>query len=97
MNIAFKNWKNALDNDSGFKKHELSSGHKSCLLKWINYKDSKTGTEKSVMSQMSEAHNKLVKENRQYISIIADTLLFTALQNIAQRGDDESLVSNSET
>lgn len=89
INIPFRNWKNALDSDSGFKKHDLSSEHKNCSMKWVTFSRSKT-TGQSVMSKISEAHQRLVQENRKYLSIIADALLFTALQNIAQRGDDES-------
>ena len=45
--------------------------------------------ETSVLSQINETHDKLVKENRSYIKVIARSLLFTAVQGIAQRSHDE--------
>jgi hypothetical protein len=33
--VGFKNWKRALEKESGFKQHETSSEHRNCHLKWI--------------------------------------------------------------
>lgn len=90
VNVGFKNWKRALENDSGFKKHEMSSEHKNNQVKWISFKQmSSNSANKSVASQISDAHLALVKENRTYIGVIVDILLYTATQGIGQRGHRE--------
>ena len=48
----------------------------------------------TVTSLPNEGHNKLVERNRSYLKIIADTLLLTAFQNIAQRTHRESNTDN---
>ena len=39
---------------------------------------------------MDSSHEKLVAKNREYLRIIIDTLMFTAQQNIPQRGNEEN-------
>ncbi|XP_050532818.1 zinc finger MYM-type protein 1-like [Daktulosphaira vitifoliae] len=85
--IGFKNWKKALDKNAGIKGHNKSCIHKTCMTKWEGYKNSKKT--KSILTTLNEANLSLIKENRYYISVISEILLFTACQNIAQRGDDE--------
>lgn len=48
----------------------------------------------SVMQMTSEAYKKEVKENREYIKTLADVLLLTAKQDIAQRGHREQKVDD---
>ena len=84
---GFKNWKKALDKNAGIKGHNKSCIHKTCMMKWEGYKNSNKS--KSILSTLNDANIFLVKENRYYISVLAEILLFTACQNIAQRGDDE--------
>lgn len=87
----YKNWKKALDKNAGIKGHNKSCIHKTCMMKWEGYNNSKKT--KSILSTLNEKNISLVKENRYYISVIAEILLFTAFQNIAQRGDDEGAES----
>jgi hypothetical protein len=68
--VGFKNWKRALEKESGFKQHETSSEHRNCHLKWINYSQVKSNPRISVASQINEAHLALVKENREYLGIV---------------------------
>ena len=42
-----------------------------------------------VTSLLNEAHKQSVKENRMYIQVIIECLMYTAQQNIAQRGHEE--------
>jgi hypothetical protein len=95
VSTGFKNWKRALERDSGFKKHEVSMEHKNCHLKWINYSKIRANAETSVMSQVNEAHRALVEENKAYMTIVIDILIYTATQNIAQRGNRENLESSN--
>jgi hypothetical protein len=61
--VGFKNWKKALEKESGFKQHETSSEHRNCHLKWINYSQIKSNPKISVASQINEAHLALVKSS----------------------------------
>jgi uncharacterized protein (UPF0371 family) len=47
------------------------------------------------MSQVNEAHRALVEENKAYMTIVIDILIYTATQNIAQRGNRENLESSN--
>jgi len=42
-----------------------------------------------MLSKLQELHNQHVKESRDYLKIIVECPMFTAEQNIAQRGHDE--------
>ena len=46
--------------------------------------------DQTVSSLLNEGHARLVERNRSYLKIIANTLRWTAVQNIAQRGHRES-------
>lgn len=49
---------------------------------------------KSISASLSSGHEKLIKENREYVKTIGQTLLLTATQNIAQRAHDETHSEN---
>lgn len=96
VTVGYGNWKKALEKDSGFRKHENSFVHKSSQVSWDSYKFLKAkGVNISVATIIDEAYAAEVRENREYISSLADILRFTALQGIAQRGDDESSTSEN--
>ena len=95
ISVGFKNWKKAMDQTSGLKLHNSSSDHKSCMIKWSSFKQIKASGEGSVAGQLSEAHLNLVKENRLYVSIVVDVILYTAMQCIAQRGSKENSASSN--
>ena len=44
----------------------------------------------SVLQQLSSAHQEQVTINRKYLQVIIECLIFTAMQNIAVRGQEES-------
>ncbi|KAF0747558.1 zinc finger MYM-type protein 1-like, partial [Aphis craccivora] len=88
ISIGFKNWKNALDQNSGLKKHHNSEEHKISNTMWVSYSDMKKLNNLSVASFINEGHKKLVIENQNYIKMIGRTLLYTAIQGISQRGDN---------
>ena len=92
VNVRFKNWKRTLEKDAGFKRDEASLEHKSNLVKWISFKQlqQSKSINVSVVSLVDEAHLALVKENRTYIGIIMDILLYTVSQGIAQCGHREN-------
>lgn len=104
MEAGYKNWKRATEKMRGFSQHSRSQDHLFNMTKWESYKSlpkiSNKDEKYNVATQISEAHRTyiLVSENRAYLRIVAQTVLFTAIQpiqiqGIAQRGHDESAES----
>ena len=82
--FTFDNWKKI----ERLTKHHKSENHQTAMAKWI---DSRANKKKntSILSKLQESHEQYVKENRDYFKVIIECLVFTAQQNIAQRGHDE--------
>ena len=58
------------------------------MARWVDHRMQKK-TKSSLLTHISDAHKEQVAKNRQYLRVIIETLLFTAKQNIAQRGHNE--------
>ena len=82
--FKFSNWKKT----ERLKKHHTSTSHKLAMTKWIDHREN-IRTKSSVLQQIDSAHKAFVQRNRQYLKTIIECLLYTAQQNIAQRGHDE--------
>ena len=54
------------------------------MKKWINLKIN-LKQQSSVLSKVHYFHEEEVKKNREYLQIIVETSIFTAVQNIPQR------------
>ena len=63
--------------------------HQTSMKAWEAYETKKSPKIKTMIDALQTVHKKQVADNRLYLSVIIETLLFTALQNIAQRGDKE--------
>ena len=83
--FVFKNWKKP----SKLTKHSQSENHVSYMTKWLQFKAMERKNS-SVLQQLSSAHKEQVKINRKYLQVIIECLIFTAMQNIAVRGHEES-------
>lgn len=86
---GFKHWKKATFKDGGLLGHAKSEAHTNAMLAWAEYEKS-TASTSSLSASLNAEYNKLVKENREYIKVVGETLLLTATQNIAQRAHKES-------
>lgn len=86
--IGYKNWKNAMS-AKGFPLHDKSDEHKQCLISWVEYKKNKNKNT-SVLSQISDQHERLVMENRRYMKAIIISLRMLAVQGQALRGHIEN-------
>ncbi|XP_062853960.1 zinc finger MYM-type protein 1-like isoform X2 [Trichomycterus rosablanca] len=89
---GYRNWKKATMKDSGFCSHARSEGHVNAMFAWTENKkimDKNT----SMFGLMDEQKKKQVAENQYYIKTLAEILVLTATENIAQRGHRESLDS----
>ncbi len=49
----------------------------------------------TLLNVLNKEHDKQIKDNWEYMKTIAEVLLLTATQNIAQRGQDESAESDN--
>ncbi|KAL4135611.1 hypothetical protein QTP88_007209 [Uroleucon formosanum] len=68
--------------------HAKSNLHLTCMVKWSAYQKTKeTG---SVYSQISSQHSLMVKNNRMYMKMLVDIVLFLSCQGIGFRGHDET-------
>ena len=83
--FVFKNWKKP----SKLSKHSQSENHVSCMTKWLQFKAMERKNS-SVLQQLSSAHQEQVTINRKYLQVIIECLSFTAMQNIAVGGHEES-------
>lgn len=82
-NAGYKNWKNAMS-AKGFPLHYKSDEHKQCLLSWVEYKKN-IKNNSSVLSRISDQHERLVMENRRYMKAIIISLRMLAVQGQALR------------
>ena len=78
--FLFSNWRKS----KNYIKHCKSKSHQAAMKKWINLKINL----KQQSSVSSKVHyEEEVKKNREYLQIIVETLIFTAVQNIPQRNN----------
>lgn len=89
-----KNWKKATYRDGGFAAHARSEAHVNAMLAWKSF-ETLEKNKSSMMDQLSQEHRKQIEENRDYIKTLAEVLLLTATQNIAQRGHNETMDSDN--
>ena len=82
--FTFDNWKKL----ERLTKHHKSEDHLTAMAKWIGSRANKKRNT-SILSKLQQSHKQYVKENRGYLKVIIECLMFTAQQNIAQRGHDE--------
>ena len=79
------NWKKV----DRLKKHSVGEPHKLAMTKWMSFR-AQQRQDTSVMSLLESSHKQMVAKNRKYLQVIIECLMFTAQQNIAQRGHEES-------
>ena len=79
-------------------KHETSKNHEFSMVRWISSKDkSQTNT---ILEPISEKHKKEIDQNRAYLKVIIESLVFLAKQNVPSRGrveDRTNIAASSDT
>ena len=83
--FVFNNWKKP----EKLLTHSKSNPHSFAMLKWMSAKHSKAN-KTSIVTMLQSEHARVVEDNRKYLKVIIETLMFTAVQNIAIRGAIES-------
>ena len=91
---GFVNWKKALLKYSGFKLHSKSEQHSNAMYAWAEYQRG-IQSNKTMLDSLNERRKQQIVENKKYIKTIAEVLLLTVTQNIAQRGHREDDNSNN--
>uniref|UniRef100_A0A673HRZ6 TTF-type domain-containing protein n=1 Tax=Sinocyclocheilus rhinocerous TaxID=307959 RepID=A0A673HRZ6_9TELE len=91
---GFNNWKKATYKEGGFRIHARSECHKQAMVAWKDY-ETAVKNNRTLLNVLNKEHDKQIKDNREYMKTIAEVLLLTATQNIAQRGHDESAESDN--
>ncbi len=86
--FSFDNWKKP----ERLAKHHKSEKHQTAMEMWMSSRANKKHN-CSVLSQLHEDHQQSVKENRDYLKVIIESLMYTAQQNVAQRGHEEERVN----
>lgn len=86
---GYNNWKRALENGSGFQKHEQSQLHVIATKNFESFK-LRQQLNLSVINSLDNGRNLLVRRNRDRLIKIASTLLLLAKQMIAFRGHEEN-------
>jgi hypothetical protein len=89
---GFCNWKKALFKYSGFKLHSKAEHHLNAVYAWNQHKRA-IDSNLSMLDVINE--DRKVEENCTYIKIIADVLLLTITQSIAQTGHRVSYDSHN--
>ncbi|KPP57050.1 hypothetical protein Z043_125263, partial [Scleropages formosus] len=90
---AFKNWKKVTFKDGGLASHSRTEHHRDAMMTWKEFETSEKKQE-SLIGNLNKKYNKKVKENRDNIKKLAEVLLYTAPQNIGQRGHNETIESD---
>ena len=83
--FVFQNWKKK----ERLSKHSRSKAHELAMTRWLMTEANKK-RDTSLLHQLDSNHQNAVRRNREYIKVIIETLIFTAQQNIAQRGHVEN-------
>ena len=83
--FKYSNWKKS----EKVKKHNQSKSHAFAMTKWLSHKiNQKRNT--SILIQIDSSNQLTIKQNRDYLQVIIETLAFTTQQNIARRKVDEN-------
>lgn len=86
---GFQNWRKGAEK---LAQHNSSSSHRCAMEQWCAFKE-RQNTGSRILTQLDAGHSKIVKENRQYMRAVVESLRYTACQTIGQRGhkeDDQS-------
>ena len=82
---GFQNWRKAHES---FKAHHVSAAHTYSMQAWCEFKQRKQDGSR-ITKMLGEGHLKLVRENRDDMKAVVESLRYTACQGIAQRGHRE--------
>ena len=91
VHSGFQNWKDTMDK---FHSHEKSRVHLTSHQRWLVAQQVRQNPEQSVQAQLDHQRSSTIRDNRQYLQHVIETLLFFGRQCLSSRGhreNDESL------
>ena len=94
---GFSDWKHGKGKSGILTKHDSSIKHKNAVLAWKDYQLTQQNSQASIANQLVTGRRKEVEENRQYVTILIETLLYCAQQGIALRGHREVDTEDTDT
>ena len=88
--IGFRSWNKMYGKNRTFNKllmHELSDGHAEAMAAYLSFTKIKSfeSSQPSVLSMLSDARAKEIRDNRHYLRTVCETLRITAQMKTAQR------------
>ena len=86
--LGFKDWKHATGQKGMLNIHANSKSHTEAMASWQEYRR-RMETDESISSQLDRVGSKTVNENRKYVRIVMEAILYCCQQGIALRGHDE--------
>ncbi|KAF7230313.1 tenascin-R-like, partial [Nothobranchius furzeri] len=89
VDVGYQNWKKAKMKDSGFCSHARSESHVNAMFAWTENKKT-MDKNASLFAIMDEENKKQLTENQYYIKTLAEILVLTATENVAQRSHRET-------
>ena len=87
---GFSNWKKALENGKGLKKHNNSSDHTLSMVRWEDKKMISEGKKKSIVNLIDPERESLVKNNQEYFSMLIKYHIHFVTNEQPYRGHDET-------
>ncbi len=74
VSTGYQNWKKAT---SLFKMHNASVEHKYAMTAWNEWTVQKESGS-TICNALSDGHSKIVRENREYMRVVVESLRYTA-------------------
>ena len=73
-----------------FRSHEKSISHLTSHQKWLVAQQVRENPEQSIQAKLDQQHNTTIRDNRQYLQHVIETLLFLGRQCPPLRGHRET-------
>lgn len=85
---GYQDWKHAMGSKGVFNLHSSSEVHQEAMLNWAEYKKRITAGE-SIGMCLDRMGQQQISDNRQYVQILIECVLYCSQQGIAFRGHEE--------
>lgn len=91
-NTGFSDWNHMTGDGYGITAHNASKSHRWALVTWEEYKN-RAADRSSVLDLLEKSHEEMKQNNIMYVKTLIDIILFCGRQELALRGDDETVGS----
>ena len=91
---GYRDWKHATGVKGMFNVYSTTKSHKEAMLNWSKYKK-RVQEGSSIGEQLDKMGDRVIKDNREYVKVLMEAVLYCSQQGIAFRG--HSKVDDSAT